>query len=172
MRPRQSIAVLAAWAASAVFAQGSLVPLDPDWREDEVPAPPALRTSGLIDLEIRGSALRFGVDPASITIGKDRIVRYVVVAQNPAGGAVNGIYEGVHCAKAEVRVYARHNPGTGWVRLPDSQWQPLHEGMHARYSLPLARSGVCLGHSANGSVQQIVQDLRAPVDTRFRIETR
>ena len=37
---------------------------------------------GLIPLDIPGSTLRFGVDPASVTIGSDGIVRYVVVASS------------------------------------------------------------------------------------------
>ena len=49
--------------ACTVFAQG-VVPLDPDWREETVPPPPAVRSEGLIPLDIPGSSLRFGIDPA------------------------------------------------------------------------------------------------------------
>lgn len=171
LRPRlgacAAILCLTAGAASAQFA----APLDPDWREADVPPPPALRTSGLIDLEIPRSELRFGVDPASVSLGGDGIVRYVVVAASRTG-TVNGIYEGMHCKTGEVKVYARHNPSSGWVMANDPKWMPVHEAPHRTYSLPIARQGVCLGHSPNRNAQQIVRDLRATGDSRFATESR
>ena len=94
------------------------LPDTPEWKELDAPPPPALRTSGLIAIDVPGTSLHFGVDPASITVGKDRIVRYVVVATSNSG-AVNGMYEGIRCDAGEVKVYARHNPDSGWVPVPD-----------------------------------------------------
>jgi hypothetical protein len=139
---------------------------DPDWQETEAPPPPAVRTQGLIPLEVPGAGLRFGVDPRSITVGKDRIVRYVVVATSRTG-TVNAIYEGIRCEAGEVKVYARHNPDSGWVPARNSDWQPLHTTANTRHSLYIARNGVCLGRGANGSAAQIAIDLAAPVDSRF-----
>jgi len=170
MHRKKFLAATLAFAAGAAFAQFS-APLEPDWKESEAPAPPPLKTTGLIELEIPGSELRFGVDPFSVTVGSDRIVRYVVVARS-ASGAVNGIYEGMHCRTGEVKIYARHNPDSGWVRVPDAQWRPVHAAPHARYSLPIARGGVCIGHSPNRDAKQIVRDLRAPADSRFATEAR
>ncbi|HVE54992.1 MAG TPA: CNP1-like family protein [Ramlibacter sp.] len=161
---RRILALAIAGAAATASAQFSTP--DPDWKEAEAPPPPALRTRGLIPLEIPGSSLRFGVDPASIVVGSDGVVRYVVVATGP-GGAVNGIYEGIRCSSAEVRVYARHNPDSGWVQAKTGDWQPLHGGTNFRYSLYLARNGVCIGHANNGPAVQIVRDLQAPNDRRF-----
>jgi hypothetical protein len=158
-------AVVLALAGGSAFAQFA-TPLDPDWKEVEAPPPPALRTQGLIDLEIPRSALRYGIDPASITLGPDGIVRYVVVAQSPSG-TVNAMYEGLHCKTAEVKVYARHNPDSGWVAAKEPAWMPLHGASQTRHSLVIARGGACMGHGPNRSVAQIVRDLRAPVDTRF-----
>jgi hypothetical protein len=142
------------------------LPDTPEWKELDAPPPPALRTSGLIPIDVPGTSLHFGVDPASVTVGKDRIVRYVVVATSNSG-AVNGMYEGIRCDAGEVKVYARHNPDSGWVPVPDASWVPLHSTPNTRYSLIIARSGVCFNNSANGSAAQIVRDLRSPVDRRF-----
>jgi len=163
LRRAIALAVLAgaAWGASA-----QLIPADPDWKEQDAPPPPPLRTSGLIPLDVPGSSLRFGVDPASVAIGADRIVRYVVVATS-ASGAVNGIYEGVRCNTGEVRVFARHNPDSGWVPATSSLWQPLQSVPNSRYSLLVARTGACIGHGPNDSAAQIVRDLRSGVDRRF-----
>ncbi|MBE7369686.1 CNP1-like family protein [Ramlibacter pallidus] len=161
---RRILALALACAAGAATAQFSTP--DPDWKELETPPPPALRTQGLIALDIPGSSLRFGVDPGSIVVGTDGVVRYVVVATSPSG-TVNGMYEGIRCSSGEVKVYARHNPDSGWVQVKNSDWQPLHGGTNFRYSLYLARNGVCVGHSNNGPAVQIVRDLKAPHDRRF-----
>lgn len=149
-------------AASA--AHGQLADTNPDWKEGEAPAPPALRTNGLIPLEIPGSQLRYGVDPASVSLGSDGVVRYVVVAAS-AGGAVNGIYEGIRCSTGEYKVYAR-NSGKGWA-MSGSDWRRLHDEPRSRHSLLVARTGACLGRAPNGSAAQIVRDLRSPAADRF-----
>ncbi len=149
-------------AAGAAHAQ--LADVNPDWKETEAPAPPALRTTGLIPLEIPGSQLRYGVDPASVSLGSDGVVRYVVVAAS-ASGAVNGIYEGIRCNTAEYKVYAR-NAGAGWS-TSGGDWRRLHDEPRSRHSLLVARTGACIGRGPNGSAAQIVRDLRSPVDHRF-----
>jgi hypothetical protein len=150
----------------ACAAHAQLVTADPDWREVEAPPPPALKLDGLIPLEMPRSALRFGVDPASVSLGSDGIIRYVVVATS-ATGAVNGLYEGLRCNTGEFKVYARHNSGSGWMVVKDSLWRPLHDAQTSSHSLLIARTGACIGGGPNRSALQIVRDLRAPVDTRF-----
>ena len=66
-----------------------------------------------------------------------------------------------------VRVFARHNPDSGWVPTRDSEWKDLRSVPNARYSLAVARNGACMGNAPNGPAVQIVRDLRAPVDRRF-----
>ena len=154
---------LLAGAAAGALAQAVDTP---EWKEQDAPPPPPLRTTGLIPLEVPGSSLRFGVDPASVAVGKDGVVRYVVVAQSSTG-AVNGIYEGVNCSGGSVRVYARHNPDSGWVSAGATLWTPLQETPNSRYSLQVARTGACMGHAPNGNAAQIVRDLKSGVDRRF-----
>jgi hypothetical protein len=152
-------------AAAGAFAQDIPNPAA-DWVEVDAPPPPALRTTGLIPVEVSGTSLRFGIDPASITIGADRVVRYVVVATS-SSGTVNGIYEGLRCNTGQVKVYARHNPSSGWVPAREADWQDVHKVANLRYSLAIARGGACQENSPNGSPRQIAMDLRAPADRRF-----
>lgn len=159
-----------ALALAATVAGAQLATPNADWKEGEVPAPPAVRTTGLIPLELPGSTLAFGVEPKSVTIGRDGIVRYVVVASSGTG-AVNAFYEGVRCNTGEVKVYARHDPASGWVPLANSEWMPLHQRPNLRHSLLVARTGACIGHGPNRSAEQVVKDLRAPADSRFRYGT-
>ena len=169
MRLESFVAALA-FAACAAHAQ--LGTESPDWKEVEAPPPPALKLDGLIPLDIPGSTLRFGVAPASVTIGSDGIVRYVVVASSTTG-AVNAIYEGIRCDTGQYKVYARHNPDSGWKPTKDADWRSLHEQQQkpmSRHTLVIARTGACIGHGANRPATRIVQDLRLPADTRFRNE--
>jgi CNP1-like family len=163
-------ALLLAFAALNFAAHAQLVAADPDWKEVEAPPPPALKTDGLVPIDIGSSVLRWGVDPASISIGGDRIVRYVVVARGE-GGAVNAMYEGVRCSTGEVKLYARHS-GDKWTPVISSDWKPLQASGTTMHSLAIARNGACMGHGANRSPQQIARDLGTSADRKFRTEAR
>jgi hypothetical protein len=166
--------IVAALAFMACAAHAQLGSENPDWKEVEAPPPPALKLDGLIPLDIPGSTLRFGVAPASITIGSDGIVRYVVVASSTTG-AVNAIYEGIRCDTGQYKVYARHSPNSGWKPTKDADWRSLHEQKEqpmSRHTLIIARTGACIGHGANRPASRIAQGLRSPVDSRFSNETR
>jgi hypothetical protein len=155
-----------ALALLAGVAQAQVSTPDPDWKEVEAPPPAPLRLDRLIPIDIPGSTLRFGVDPASVVLTSDGIVRYVVVATS-GSGAVNAFYEGIRCTTAETRVYARHNPDSGWVPVKDGQWRSLHETRPSHHSLAIARNGACLGAAPNQSAARIVRDLGGDVNWRF-----
>jgi hypothetical protein len=158
--------MMGALLLAAAAAQAQVPADDPDWREAEAPPAPALKLDGLIPLDISGSALRFGVDPTSIRIGEDGIVRYIVVATS-ATGVVNAIYEGIRCDNGQVKVYARHSAAGGWNVVKDAKWRPLQD---QRYSLVIARTGACTGRAANQSPARIVRDLRTPLERRYQLE--
>ena len=159
---------LATWAQSAPdFLPGTMgrPTVDPEWKEVEAPPPPALRTMDLVTVDVSGAGeLRYGVDPQSVEVGKDRVVRYVLVASSRSG-AVNGIYEGVNCERGEFRVFAR-STGQGWRETP-SEWKSLFEGGEARHALAVAKAGACRGRTPNGDAAQVVRDLRTPLARKF-----
>lgn len=161
----RSLGLLVLAACGAAHAQ---MFADSDWREAAAPQPPALRTTQLVPLSMPGSAMRWGVDPASISIGPDSVVRYVVVAAGE--GAVTGLYEGLRCNTGEVKLYMR-NMGGQW-QPANGDWKPLHGNGAARHSLAVARHGACIGHGPNSSASQIARDLAASPDHRFRPEVR
>jgi hypothetical protein len=162
---RSLLALAFAGAAMGAFAQG-LPTENPDWKELDAPPPPALRTEGLIAFDVPSSTLRYGVDPASISVGRDGVVRYVVVASS-SSGAVNAMYEGLRCGTGDVKTYARHTPGAGWSAVRQSDWQRLQTTGTTRHSMFIARAGACRNHAPNISPAQIVRDLKAPMDLRF-----
>ena len=156
---------LVALLCVAATSWAQLIDPDPDWKESEVPPPPQLRTANLVTFEVAGgSELRFGIDPQSVGIGADRVVRYVVVASSRSG-AMNALYEGLRCDRGEYRIYARHN-GQGW-REVETEWKSLFEGVEARHVRALAQSGACHGRIPNVSPEQIVRDLGTPMERKF-----
>jgi hypothetical protein len=158
MQVRRLLFGLGAALSFCAFAQ--LVPEDPDWKESEVPPPPVFDTSKLVafDVDTKGS-VRWGIDPATIKIGNDGVVRYVVVAQG-SGNAVQGIYQAIRCTTGDFKVYARHNPSSGWQAATDPQWRSIFDPMPSRHPLALARQGICTGKSATSTVDGMVRALK------------
>ena len=134
-----------------------------DWKEDEVPPPPAYRTSRLIDIEMpRSATVRMGIDPDTIRINHDTgIVRYVVVARGPS--AVNATYEGIRCATGEFRIYARQVQGNPWTPNSDSSWKSMRgqSSVMVQHPFNLARGGLCIGTGVRQTVADMVRELKS-----------
>ncbi|MCX7693265.1 CNP1-like family protein [Tepidimonas taiwanensis] len=135
-----------------------------DWREADAPPPPALRTDGLVPFVVSvHSQLRFGVDPASVTLGPDGVIRYVIVAQSDSG-TLNAWYEGLRCATAQVKTYAHWNPGPPgeWRMNANAAWRNLGGEFASRPAVALARGGFCDGATPNGRPADMLRALRQP----------
>lgn len=137
---------------------------DEPWQEAEAPPPPAWRMDKLIpiDMPIR-TDLSFGIDAATLSIGPDWVVRYVVVAYRP-GGSTNAIYEGLRCDTAEVKTYARASEPGKWSPVGSPIWRPLDVTQSAtRHSLALARQGLCESSAVGGRTPaELVRRLQTP----------
>lgn len=153
--------LLAVLTMNPVAAQIFTTPAD--WKETDVPPPPAYNMAKLLTFEVaRSSSLVYGVDPASFSISKsDGIVRYVVVASNPSG-AKNAIYEGLRCATAEVRIYARAKLDGTWVAVENSEWKSMYDPSVPRHSLRFAQAGACDSATPVSTVRELVKKLTAP----------
>ena len=148
------------WAQAGMPPPPKRYETDKEWSETVAPPPPAFSESRLLPIEMPPyMSLKFGVDPGTITITPDGIVRYVSVARSLSGSAVNATYEGVRCATAEVKLYARHYAEGEWQLQETPTWVSLYEP-RARTSLAIAKAGVCKDASANLSPQQILLDMR------------
>jgi hypothetical protein len=154
------------WLGLALLCAGAVAQVnvdDPDWKESPVPPAPAFNKDKLIAIEMpRYVSLTFGVDPATLVISADGIVRYVVVAAN-ATGSISAMYEGIRCATGEVKTYARYGSNGQWSVAAAPQWLGLTENMPSKHALALARQGVCDGRAAAASsVAAIVNALKNP----------
>ncbi len=150
--------------ASGAWAQTTRQDELPAWVESETPLPTVLRTTGLIPVTMPGSSLRFGIDPQSVSVGKDDVIRYVVVATS-ASGAVNAMQEGVRCMTREVKTYARYSASGGWRAAEGAAWTNMSTGTAAtRHSAIIARSGLC-GFDGDAGMHRdaakVLRDLRS-----------
>ena len=120
---RASAFLLCLLTASSCWSQ--IADIDPDWKELEVPPPAKFNVERMVAIEMpRYVTVKIGVDPDSLTIGTDGIVRYVMIAQS-SGGNINAMYEGIWCRKGEVKTYARLGSDGKWDPVKDAQWSPL-----------------------------------------------
>lgn len=144
-----------AWAQPAVD--------DPDWKESEVPPPPAFDVSKLITFDVSPNAsLVYGVDPSTIRISNsDGVVRYVVVATS-ASGARNVMYEAIRCSTGEFKTYARYSPDGHWSPLAHPEWRSLFENMPSKHALRFAKAGACDNAAPATSVDVLVNQLKNP----------
>ncbi|MEV8469463.1 hypothetical protein C0Q88_19115 [Ralstonia pickettii] len=146
---------------------------DKPFKEDAVtfPAPPVDRDAVPFDVGGRDdSPLRFAIDPKSVSIGKDNVVRYTVLITSKTG-ARNVNYEGLRCDTAERRIYATlRNDSNQWVGnravdmnetanaesasmnayKPATDWQRVGNGGPTDYASALMRSYFCDVRSVAG----------------------
>lgn len=157
---------------------------DKPFKEDAVtfPAPPVDRDAVPFDVGGRtDSPLRFAIDPKSVSIGKDNVVRYTVLITSKTG-ARNVNYEGLRCDTAERRIYATlRNDTNQWISnravdmnetantesasmnayKPATDWQRVGNGGPTDYASALMRSYFCDVRSVagDGKASTLVQRL-------------
>lgn len=150
------------WAQAGSPPLPTVTAKDGEWKESEVPPPPAYDEKKLLPIEMpRHFSLQYGIDPTTISVTRDGVVRYVIVANNKAGGGTNAFYEGVRCETDEVKQYARFNQGA-WHHVSDAEWKRFND-LNSRYAKELASQALCRGHSARLSVNDMVRQLKNPI---------
>lgn len=158
MRAHTPFALVAALAWTGAVAQTMDAPMrhtpgvQSDWereqearghQESDVRLPPYYREQDLIEIRMPPAAsLRFYVDAASVTVTRDLVVRYTLVARS-AQGAENVSYEGLRCAGPQHRVYALGQRGGVWKAV-DAPWKPAGQVwarvLAREYFCPLRRT--------------------------------
>ena len=96
-----------------------------DWKEIELKLPALPKADALIEFFVSSAtSFKFFVDPLSLSVGADGVVRYTLVARSPSG-AENVSYEGIRCGGAGLyRVYAFGNGGA-WSKSTLAEWRQI-----------------------------------------------
>lgn len=146
-----ALVAAAAWSQAPVDA--------PDWAEEAIALPPTFSKDKLIPIEMpRYVTLNIGIDPETVVVGSDGVVRYVVVMRN-ASGSSTAAYEGILCAKGEVKTYARTSAAGTWVPVPEPEWKPLTDNLPSRHAYAIAQQGACDARTP-GRREDIIKSLK------------
>ena len=130
-----------------------------EWTEEQVPPPPVFSLDHLIALDMpQPVSLQIGVDPETISVGADGVVRYVIVMRNTSG-STNAVYEGLRCISDEVRTYARLGSSGQWSLIQNPVWKSVNDNMPSHHALAFARQGGCQDRLAT-SPQEIIRSLK------------
>ena len=152
--------LLLSLACFVMGAQAQRPADDPDWKETEVPAPPKFDPKQRIAIDMpHYVSMEFGIDPATLAVTPDGIVRYVMVAVSPSG-AVTAFYEGIRCATGEVKSYARANASGVWTLVKEPEWRGLNDRQPSKHARALALQGACEGRTSARSAADIVRKIK------------
>lgn len=121
----------------------------------QLPAPPG----DLIEFDPgRPATLRFFVDPASLTVGTDGIVRFTVVVRGD-GATSNVSYEAIRCKTAERKVYAYGRRDGTWSEVRDPRWTRIGN-VASDHRFPLYEYYFCPSRQIVASAREGVEALR------------
>jgi hypothetical protein len=128
--------------------------------DEQLVPPPQLDRARLVEVKfalVADTEFRYYVDPESVSVGADRIVRYALVGRSPSG-AENVTYEGLRCPD-EYRVYAVGRPDGSWAGRP-SEWRPIPRDPRVSQGT-LARQYFCPARRAIATTEEGRKALRA-----------
>lgn len=140
-----------------------------------LPAPP--KDADLIRINTgQPTAMKYYIDAASVAYGRDRIVRYTVVAEGDRG-VRNVWYEGMRCDSRSRKVYAYGRPDGSWAAASRAEWVRFDTtdiyriALHREYFCPVAmnvRSAAEAVDVLRRGVNPAVTDPTSPEQPRRR----
>ncbi len=127
--------------------------------EPQVKFPPVPKDQDLLRFDVAPrTGLEYFVDPASISLPGEGIVRFTVVARSAS--AANVSYEAFRCITRERKVYARANRDGAWLAAKDSGWVPVGPRETAGFRHELYWNYFCPGKHVISSAREGVDALR------------
>lgn len=119
---------------------------DPDaprWQEEETVLPEFPRDENLREFYVSElTQHRFFIDGATLSVGKDGVVRYVLVIRT-RGGATNVSLEGIRCENRKFKIYATGQRDGSWTRSRRDEWRPIENKPANRHHAALSRDLFC-----------------------------
>ena len=116
---------------------------DKPWQEAEAELPVGPAAASLKQIYVSAMATNtYSVDEATVTVGEDRVVRYVLVVDTP-GGARNVSFEGIHCETGKWKHYASGRPDGSWSKARVSQWRDIENKPLNPHHAALSRYFFC-----------------------------
>jgi hypothetical protein len=133
----------------------------PDWEEGLAKLPAAPKDENLVPFYVSGIANnQYAIDQSTLDIGKDGVVRYVLVIKTPSG-AKNVSYEGIRCESRQRKIYATGRDDGSWAQMLKPQWQAIAGRSLLSYHRALADEYFCPIGSIVWSKAQALQNIKA-----------
>lgn len=146
--------------AMADWGEFAYEPDEKQWVESEAKLPEYPKPQNLIPFDAGTiTANRHYVDSKSITVGEDRIVRYVIVIET-RGGARNVSFEGMRCRPNGRRVYAFGHVDNTWAPATASTWQDINFQSGTSYHKALYHEFFCPDGIAVKDAPEAIRNLR------------
>lgn len=135
------------------------------WHEEHFALPPYPKPKNLIEFDAGPTTdFRFFVDSASLSVGTDGVVRYVLVARSPQG-TENVSFEGLRCSTGEYKIYATGRGDRSWVRTRDAHWRSTAQRA-GRWHRVLANDFFCPGKSPIRTIAEGIEALKTGANPR------
>lgn len=124
-----------------------------------VKLPPFPNPSELVRFDTgRTSSFDFFIDPKSLSVDKDQVIRFTVVAKS--AGATNIAYEGLRCQARERKVYAYGRSDGTWHEARDPDWVRISAAPGEQYRFMLYQHYFCPGRYPIRTAAEGVDALR------------
>lgn len=142
---RASFLLTSLLVSAAVFADFEEDYENKQWQEIEVQLPAAPKQETLLPFYVSAATdNRFFVDGATLSVGGDGVVRYVLLVLTPQG-ARNVTYEGMRCETRERRIYASGRQDGSWSKARKNEWVRIldawanrqHAALYLEYFCPI-----------------------------------
>ncbi len=106
------------------------------WQEIAVLMPGAPSKEALIPFYVSAATEnKFFIDGATLSVGEDGVVRYVLIVQT-AGGAINTSFDGMRCESRERRMYASGRLDGSWSKSRNNEWVRIRDaGANGYYAV-------------------------------------
>jgi hypothetical protein len=141
---------------------------DKPWQENTVQLPPPPAFDQLLPFYVSATATQsFALDPKSLSVGSDGVVRYTLVSTSEAG-TKNISYEGIRCQTRERKSYAFGHSDGSWVRAHNSKWEPIYSNGANSQHAALANEYFCDAGAVLGTTDTILRKLRQDAGPKRR----
>jgi hypothetical protein len=135
------------------------------WQELQAKIPAYPKTEEAIEFFVSAATdNKFFIDPSSIEVGDDGVVRYTLIIRSSAG-AMNISYEGIRCSSHEKKTYAFGSKGE-WSRNKYSRWTPIKYEDRNRQHHMLYDDFFCPGFIIVKDAKEAIFGLKAGIHPR------
>lgn len=140
------LGLLLATAASAEVRMRNWDDPDaPQWAEEEAVFPAFPNDENLRPIYVSEmTSHQFLVDGSTLQVGKDGVIRYVLVVRTQ-GGATNVTFEGIRCETREYKIYGSGRQDGTWAPSRRTAWRPIENKPMNRQHAALSRDYFCPG---------------------------